>query len=303
MTPLRKAFEVYLSEELGVSPQSAATYLRTLHGYWDLPTPVAPATFLAQATGPAGTRSKSYITSLVVACRHLQAFLLDYAPEVAGPSISTPKGVMRRGRAAVPRDALTEAAHRDWLAYVRSVDLPPAVRVVLQLVSFTAMRIAEVCALRIEDIKMVNVGGKMVPVLDFVGKGAKRRQIPLIPDARRLLAHWVESSDIEATSGPLFSSTRGTAITPAVVREAWNGVRAGTPWEAVTPHVLRHTAATAMLRNKVDLVTLQGILGHRSIKTTANYLHVEVGMKLEALEALGVEAEPGPTTPTTRSPS
>jgi site-specific recombinase XerD len=51
--------------------------------------------------------------------------------------------------------------------------------------------------------------------------------------------------------------------------------KAGIRKKKMGPHVLRHTVGVSLLKNGVDLVTIQKILGHKRLDTTSIYLHVE----------------------------
>ena len=64
----------------------------------------------------------------------------------------------------------------------------------------------------------------------------------------------------------------------------------------ITPHVVRHTAASALVRAKVDINTIRAWLGHVNINTTNIYAEIDLEMKARAL-ALCDAAEPGPSRP------
>jgi site-specific recombinase XerD len=92
-----------------------------------------------------------------------------------------------------------------------------------------------------------------------------------------------------ADDAPLFRNQRGTAITPQCVRlrlhALTRGVKIG---KRITPHMLRHTAATLLLEGGVDIRFVQRLLGHASIATTQIYTHVTDIALRHALERADV---------------
>ena len=74
--------------------------------------------------------------------------------------------------------------------------------------------------------------------------------------------------------------------------------------QRITPHVLRHSCAAALLQSGTDLVTIRDYLGHASLATTSRYLAINLKMKRDALQAFWKHAgiEPDPAKPWTREP-
>ena len=189
-----------------------------------------------------------------------------------------------RGRKARQRDALSPDALARFIE-LAEVEREP-VRTVLLLLPRTGLRISEVCALRVEDVR--HRDGRTY--LDFRGKGDKHRVVPVGTLGAGLLEAAVERATrrpSERTHGerPLFSARAQRPIAPSTVRDAMARLRAGEPLlVGITPHVLRHTYATRALAGGVDVPRLQALLGHESITTTQRYLHPSVDDLADAVD-------------------
>lgn len=134
------------------------------------------------------------------------------------------------------------------------------------------------CALRLSELVSLNVEQIDTEKLSVIGKGDKERQIYLNPAAKKALYNWLSvRDDYKPKDNALFVSKRGTRMMPRAVQVMIDkAVRdAGLP-DDITPHKLRHTAATLLYRHgRVDIRALKEILGHESISTTEIYTHVD----------------------------
>jgi site-specific recombinase XerD len=141
-------------------------------------------------------------------------------------------------------------------------------RVLLQTAYACGLRIEELMHLRVDDID-----SRRMVVVVRQGKGRKDRLVPLSPRLLEVLrAYWhVERPRTWLFPGRIadrpLTATNLQRLCQRVV------ARLGLP-KRVTPHTLRHSFATHMLEAGVDLHTLKAMLGHRSLQTTALYLHV-----------------------------
>ncbi len=138
---------------------------------------------------------------------------------------------------------------------------------ILLTLRHTGLRGGELCNLRLGDVAISERKGK---VLVRGGKGNKDRTIPLNNDARRALAAYVEVRP-RVADDHLFVGQRGEPLKPQGAQEvvAKYARRAGL--SEVTPHVLRHTFAKHVLDAGEDLATVQRLLGHERLETTAIY--------------------------------
>ena len=135
------------------------------------------------------------------------------------------------------------------------------------------------CGLRISEIAGLNISDVRADHLRVLGKGNKERIVYLNDaTADAINKYLVIRRDMAAIDrSALFLSSRRTRVTReglhAMVKKSL--LRAGLDAEKYSAHKLRHTAATLMLSNGVDVRTLQEILGHENLNTTQIYTHVD----------------------------
>jgi integrase/recombinase XerD len=132
----------------------------------------------------------------------------------------------------------------------------------------TALRVGEACLLQTRDIDSAR---GIIHVRN--GKRDGERVVMLSP---RLLALLREYWRLVRPAAPwLFASRRGTHLHAGVARGALaRASREASISRHVTPHMLRHTAATHMLEDGVDIRVIQAVLGHSSIRSTVRYAQV-----------------------------
>ena len=122
----------------------------------------------------------------------------------------------------------------------------------------------------------------------MLGKGSKRRSVPVGRKALEALAHWlqVRAAGPHAREPALFIGRHGTRLSgPAVwQRLKQRSLRAGlaTP---VHPHMLRHSFASHVLQSSGDLRAVQELLGHASIGTTQVYTRLDFQHLARAYDA------------------
>lgn len=147
----------------------------------------------------------------------------------------------------------------------------PVFHMIVRLMIATGMRVGEVCKLRTEDMS------PDCSVVRIQGKGARDRVAYITDsDLRMDLAALLKDRQISRFSLPsLFLNRNGAAMRPQSVRSRLrrlaNGIGFG---RRITPHMLRHTAATLLIESGVDIRFVQRLLGHSSIATTEIYTHI-----------------------------
>lgn len=137
----------------------------------------------------------------------------------------------------------------------------------------SGIRVSELTGLDLLDIDRER------QTLRVVGKGDKERIVPIGNPAMRAIENWLTEGRpklvSEDSAAALFLGSRGKRIDQRVVRaivyEAMSAVGGD---RRLSPHGLRHSAATHLLEGGADLRTVQEILGHSSLSTTQIYTHV-----------------------------
>lgn len=141
----------------------------------------------------------------------------------------------------------------------------------LEMLYGTGIRVSELCGL---DLGSVDASTR---VLRVVGKGDKERVVPYGIPASRALDAWlsVRPTLVQAPTPALYLGEKGGRLDPRVIRGALHRVAARAGVHDLSPHALRHSAATHMLEGGADLRSIQELLGHSSLQTTQRYTHVD----------------------------
>jgi len=194
--------------------------------------------------------------------------------------------------AAEYREALSEGQLVTYMTALKNAGwMPDAARTILAILPYTGLRISEACGLRTESFVRKN-GKDGIETTEEASKGGKRRWIPLIAVPAEILSVWRvrNAQSIADSGGFIFPGPTGNALTGAYVRDHMRALRAAInePWCAnMTPHVMRHTFATLMLKHGASLPEVQMLLGHADIKTTQIYLHPDAAQLSKSVEAMG----------------
>lgn len=157
----------------------------------------------------------------------------------------------------------------------------------------TGARADEAAQLRMSDLQLAHAPRDSSSV-QLRGKGNKPRRCPLWPHTAAELAARIEG---RAPTEPVFLNRCGQPITRfgihAMVERYARQVSATMPGLAakrVSPHSIRHTTATHLLRAGVDINTIRAWLGHVSLNTTTLYAETDLEMKAKALAHCEVTA-------------
>lgn len=151
---------------------------------------------------------------------------------------------------------------------------------ILMLFLNCGLRVSELCGLNVSDIKENQIR--------VLGKGNKERILYLneacIDAINAYLPHRIQPNNNAANAGALFVSRQKNRIRKTSVELLVKKylTQAGLDASKFSAHKLRHTAATMMYKNGVDIRTLQDVLGHENVNTTMIYTHINDANMQEA---------------------
>ncbi|WP_245736071.1 tyrosine-type recombinase/integrase [Virgibacillus subterraneus] len=180
---------------------------------------------------------------------------------------------------------------QQFIRYLQKDRHPFALRneALFKLLATTGMRRAEIIDLNWEQIDLV------ANTVLIHGKGKKERLLPLHPMVIPVLKEYQRNlpKDKRYPSEPVFWSRLKKELNPRSVHFLFKELltKAGLPAHRFSLHHLRHTFATILLQqnDKVDLRTLQELLGHSSLATTSVYTHIDLEQKKKAIESFLVK--------------
>ena len=135
------------------------------------------------------------------------------------------------------------------------------------------------CGLRISELVALNISDIHGDSLRILGKGNKVRIVYLNDACQEAIEHYLQvRHPIQGRhANALFLSTRDERVSRSAVHRMVKKrlLEAGIDSSQYSSHKLRHTAATLMLQNGVDVRTVQEVLGHEHLNTTEIYTHVD----------------------------
>ncbi|OEH94366.1 tyrosine-type recombinase/integrase [Bacillus solimangrovi] len=168
---------------------------------------------------------------------------------------------------------------------------------IIHLMMMTGLRISELCSLQMNNLSWER---KEITV---IGKGSKQRSIPITEETIKNLKNYLEelNEDIrpKKTTDPFFvgydfkqkkikSGISVSAVQKMISRHL-ERAKESLPfltYKHITAHKLRHSFATELAKQGVDVLTIQNLLGHESVATTQIYAHIQRETKMKAIALL-----------------
>jgi len=142
---------------------------------------------------------------------------------------------------------------------------------IFELLYGSALRVSELCSLNYGDLDLI---GKTIKVK---GKGSKERILPLGAQSIEAINNYLKLVEHKSISSPLFLTKSNKRIYPRIIQKhVKENIQLVSDISKKSPHVLRHSAATHMLDNGADLLSVKEILGHENLSTTQIYTHVSI---------------------------
>ena len=158
-------------------------------------------------------------------------------------------------------------------------------RTIIILFYETGMRLSELVNLDDKDVNFVT------SEIKITGKGNKQRIVPFGDELKNTLLEFrrLRDASVEVKTPALVVSDKGTRMSPSKVQDiVRSNLSRVCSLKKKSPHVLRHSFATAMLNHHVGLENLKKLLGHANISTTEIYTHTT----FEQLKRVYNEAHP-----------
>ncbi len=273
-----QAFIVEIKEVRGLSPHTAQAYVSDLEAYrdWgernqiDLLTITYRVLRLYLSELDAAHYARTTVARKLACLRAFYRYLTEKGVIEQDPAsfLQSPKLPKRLPKAL-------SAEEREALFATLTTDNPVGIRdaALLELLYASGARVSEVAGLTRSSVNF-NRGFALVR-----GKGSKERYVPLHSLALSRLRHYLDEArpcwETQASGDALFLSTRGNPLSDDAIRRIVKKqvIQAGITRE-VSPHSLRHTFATDLLNEGLDLRSVQELLGHANLSTTQIYTHL-----------------------------
>lgn len=297
--PVLLRYRQHLDDERRLSPETTRAYLANLEQW---------LTFLATRLGRAPTAadldlravraflaSRHDVDKPVTITRKLQALRSFYtflkrerlATENVAKLVRPKKTGQKLPQFLTPEQAiaLMEAPKQAPAAEGKEDPREQAVaardRALLELIYGAGLRVSEAVGLDLEHVQNSDDGMLVLRVVE--GKGRKDRIVPAGSKARAALGAYLP---LRARLGhprsgalddkALFLSPRGTRLGVRDVRRRLDEWTGAAQLPKAHPHALRHSFATHLLGSGADLRSIQQLLGHANLSTTARYAHVDL---------------------------
>ncbi len=137
------------------------------------------------------------------------------------------------------------------------------------------------CGIRLAELLRITLGDISDGAVKIYGKGGKERLVPLLPELEARIVRYTtvcrENGAIIDDKSPLIFGKAGKALSRTTVqRIVMQQMSAAGVQGRKSPHVLRHTFATDLLREGANMREIQELMGHSSLRSTQHYTHTSI---------------------------
>lgn len=151
----------------------------------------------------------------------------------------------------------------------------------------TGLRVSELVGLFIEDVRPFGEVSRILTVPKRIGKGGKSRDIPLNDDTRSIITDYIRIKEDchQFTNSDSFLFVSKNTKNPLSTRDFQRIVKdlsVRTINRSISPHTLRHTFATRLLKH-ANIRVIQETLGHAYLNTTMGYTHPDKNDCIDAI--------------------
>ncbi|MCY6370974.1 site-specific tyrosine recombinase/integron integrase [Clostridium ganghwense] len=148
----------------------------------------------------------------------------------------------------------------------------PLIKLVIKTLYYTGLRINECLNLNINDVDLEN---KIIHVIG--GKGNKNRDIPINQNLIPLFENYLANERPHVNSQYFFATKKTGSLSANYVNQSLRETVRKLGWKKhVSAHILRHSFASNLIKNGVNLVYVQKLLGHSNLKVTSIYTHANI---------------------------
>ncbi len=286
-----QAFTIWMKQS-GYTEATQREYMREIYDYLsslnEIPVQQAGklsvVSFLVSKQGSAGDRTRNRTLSAI---RSFYASLIDFELATRNPALEVKKSKTEKNKIPV---YLEEQELQTILTYIKGRFRNRNLAIFL-LMGYCGLRVGEVHRLNLSHFK------KEKGSLEVLGKGRKWNEIPLPEMVVNYLAKVAEERIHPSSSREeaLFVSQKGRRLSirqiQKITAQVFDAFKQDHPHMTdmkLSCHKLRHSFATMLLNNNVDIRVVKELLGHASIETTMIYTHINDEQKRSAMTTIEV---------------
>ncbi|MGB8996244.1 MAG: tyrosine-type recombinase/integrase [Pseudonocardiaceae bacterium] len=217
---------------------------------------------------------RDYRSHLQTVARRTPATINTTLAAIADFYTRTGRGTPHVRRLELPQQAPRALSTKTSTQWLRSVErwLNPRDRVLALLPFYAGLRLGEAVALNLTDVQL---SARKGTIIVRSGKGNRYREIPTHATLRDNLAVWIDDERPhwpDAQTNPaLLLNRRGGRLSPRAADQILGAIADDANLEEFTPHVLRHTFGTRLVREGHDLVLVAELMGHARLDQTRRY--------------------------------